>query len=200
MRYKDQLVLSGELDEVGSPIRQNVGDSYRLGVEFDSSFNISDKISWNPNLSLSQNKNIDFYFKRDGVLKKLGNTNISFSPDLIAASSLQYKLNEKTIISVLTKYVGEQYMGNIDSKNSKLNAYSTTDLNLIFQPYNFPFFKDIRFTFLFNNIFGLKYVSNGYFYTFDDDYSSPGKIKTIEGAGYYPQAERNFLIGINTRF
>ena len=69
MRYKDQLVLSGELDEVGSPIRQNVGDSYRLGVEFDSSFNISDKISWNPNLSLSQNKNIDFYFKRDGVLK-----------------------------------------------------------------------------------------------------------------------------------
>ena len=200
MRYKDQLVLSGEIDEVGSPIRKNVGDSYRLGVEFDSSFNISDKISWNPNVSLSQNKNIDFYFKRDGVLKNLGNTNISFSPNLIAASSLQYKLKEKTIISVLTKYVGEQYMGNIDSKNSKLNAYSTTDLNLIFQPHNSTFFKDIRFTILFNNIFGLKYVSNGYFYTFDDDYSSPGRIKTIEGVGYYPQAERNFLIGINTRF
>ena len=91
-------------------------------------------------------------------------------------------------------------MGNIDSENSKLDAYSTTDINLVFQPNNFPFFKDIRLTILFNNIFGLKYVSNGYFYTFDDDYSSPGKIKTIEGAGYYPQAERNFLIGINTRF
>jgi len=46
----------------------------------------------------------------------------------------------------------------------------------------------------------LKYISNGYFYTFDDDYSTPGKIKTIEGVGYYPQAQRNFLIGINTRF
>ena len=200
MRYKDQLVLTGEIDEVGSPIRQNVGDSYRLGVEFDSSFNISDKISWNLNLSLSENKNIDFYFKRDGTLNNIGNTNISFSPNIVAASAVQYELSEKILFSVLTKYVGEQYMGNIDSKNSKLNAYSTTDLNLVFRPHNFPFFKDIRFTILFNNIFGLKYVSNGYFYTSDDDYSVPGIIKTIEGAGYYPQAERNFLIGINTRF
>ena len=200
MRYKDQLVLTGEIDEVGSPIRQNVGDSYRLGVEFESSFNISNKISWNPNLSFSENKNIDFYFKRDGVLNNIGNTNISFSPNIIAASAVQYELSEKALISVLTKYVGEQYMGNIDSENSKLDAYSTTDINLVFQPNNFPFFKDIRLTILFNNIFGLKYVSNGYFYTFDDDYSVPGIIKTIEGAGYYPQAERNFLIGISTRF
>ena len=200
MRYKDQLVLTGEIDEVGSPIRQNVGDSYRLGVEFESSFNISNKISWNPNLSFSENKNIDFYFKRDGVLNNIGNTNISFSPNIIAASAVQYELSEKTLVSVLTKYVGEQYMGNIDSENSKLDAYSTTDVNLVFQPNNFPFFKDIRLTILFNNIFGLKYVSNGYFYTFDDDYSVPGIIKTIEGAGYYPQAERNFLIGISTRF
>ena len=91
-------------------------------------------------------------------------------------------------------------MGNIDSKISKLNSYSTTDLNLTYQPVNFPFFENIKFTILFNNIFGLKYISNGYFYTFDDDYSTPGKIKTIEGVGYYPQAERNFLIGINARF
>ena len=92
-----------------------------------------------PNLSFSENKNIDFYFKRDGVLKNIGNTNISFSPNLIAASSFQYKINEKALISVLTKYVGEQYMGNIDSENSKLSAYSTTDINLVFQPNNFLF-------------------------------------------------------------
>ena len=94
MKYKDQLVLTGELDEVGSPIRQNVGDSYRFGVEFDGNFKISKKLSWAPNLSISENKNIDFYFKRDGVLKNIGNTNISFSPNLIAASSFQYKINE----------------------------------------------------------------------------------------------------------
>ena len=200
MRYKDQLVLTGEIDEVGSAIRENIGDSYRLGFEFDSNFKISNKLSWNPNLSLSENKNIDFYFKRDGVLKNLGNTNISFSPNLIAASSIQYKLNKKTLISVLTKYVGDQYMGNIDSKLSKLSSYSTADINLTYQPSNFPFFENIKFTMLINNIFGLKYISNGYFYTFDDNYSLPGTIKTIEGVGYYPQAERNFLIGINTRF
>ena len=200
MRYKDQLVLTGEIDDVGSPIRQNIGDSYRLGAEFDSKFKISKKLSWTPNLSLSENKNIDFYFKRDGVLRNIGNTNISFSPNIVAASTIQYKLNEKTLISVLTKYVGEQYMGNIDSKMSKLNSYSTTDINLIYQPVNSYFFKDIKFTILLNNIFGLKYISNGYFYTFDDDYSIPGNIRTIEGVGYYPQAERNFLIGISTRF
>ena len=200
MRYKDQLVLTGEIDDVGSPIRQNVGDSYRLGIEFDSKFKISKKLSWAPNLSLSENKNMDFYFKRDGILKNLGNTNISFSPNLVAASSLQYKVNEKILISILTKYVGDQYMGNIDSNLSKLSSYSTTDLNLIYQPLNFPFFEDIKFTMLINNIFGLKYISNGYFYTFDDNYSLPNTIKTIEGVGYYPQAERNFLIGINTRF
>ena len=171
-----------------------------MGVEFDSNFKISNKLSWKPNFSLSENKNIDFYFKRDGVLKNLGNTNISFSPNLIAASSIQYKLNKKTLISVLTKYVGDQYMGNIDSKLSKLSSYSTSDVNLTYQPNNFPFFENIKFTMLINNIFGLKYISNGYFYTFDDNYSLPGTIKTTEGVGYYPQAERNFLIGVNTRF
>ena len=109
-------------------------------------------------------------------------------------------VKEMRLISVLTKYVGSQYMGNIDSKLSKLSSYSTSDINLTYQPNNFPFFENIKFTMLINNIFGLKYISNGYFYTFDDNYSLPGTIKTIEGVGYYPQAERNFLIGINTRF
>ena len=92
-----------------------------------------------------------------------------------------YGFNEKTNISVLTKYVGKQFMGNIDSKLSKLNSYSTTDLNIIYAPTSFPLFKDLKISLLINNVFGLKYVSNGYFYTFDDDYSLPGKIKTIEG-------------------
>ena len=200
MRYKDQLVLTGEIDEVGFPIRQNVGDSYRLGIEFDSNFKISKRLSWAPNLSLSENKNIDFYFRRDGILTNLGNTNISFSPNVIAGSIINYALNKKINISILTKYVGKQFMGNIDSKLSKLNSYSTTDLNILFAPASFPLFEDVKISLLVNNIFGLKYISNGYFYTFDDDYSTPGLIKTIEGVAYYPQAQRNFLVGIRTRF
>ena len=96
MRYKDQLVLTGEIDEVGFPIRQNVGDSYRLGIEFDSNFKITKRLSWAPNLSLSENKNIDFYFRRDGILTNLGETNISFSPNIVAGSIFNYGLNEKT--------------------------------------------------------------------------------------------------------
>ena len=153
MRYKDQLVLTGEIDEVGSPIRQNIGDSYRLGVEFDSNFKISNKLSWAPNLSLSENKNKDFYFRRDGILTNLGETSISFSPNIVAGSIFNYGFNEKTNISVLTKYVGKQFMGNIDSKLSKLNSYSTTDLNIIYAPTSFPLFKDLKISLLINNVF-----------------------------------------------
>ena len=133
-------------------------------------------------------------------MTNLGNTNISFSPNVIAGSIINYALNEKINTSILTKYVGKQFMGNIDSKLSKLNSYSTTDLNILFSPTSFPLFEDLKISLLVNNIFGLKYISNGYFYTFDDDYSTPGLIKTIEGVAYYPQARRNFLVGIQTRF
>ena len=91
-------------------------------------------------------------------------------------------------------------MGNIDSNNSKLEAYTISDLNITYRFPQMELLKAIDISLLVNNILDKKYVSNGYFYTFDDDYSVPGIIKTIEGAGYYPQAERNFLIGISTRF
>ena len=195
MRYKDQLVLTGEIDEVGSPIRQNVGDSYRLGVEFESSFNISNKISWNPNLSFSENKNIDFYFKRDGVLNNIGNTNISFSPDIIAASAVQYELSEKALISVLTKYVGEQYMSNTDTVASKLDSYFVTDLNFSYTINFKSVFKSIVIRGMVNNLLDLEYVDRGY--TYLDTWSGP---TASEIQGYYPQATRNFILGMTMIF
>ncbi|GGD52248.1 TonB-dependent receptor [Muriicola marianensis] len=200
MRYKDQLVLTGELNDVGAPLRANVGDSYRFGLEIDAAIKLGDSFIWQPNLALSTNKNIDYVFQRDGVLEELGNTNISYSPGIIAGNRIAYEPNSDFTLALLTKYVGKQYMGNIDSEASILEAYSQTDLNVSYEIRPANFLKRVVLSALVNNVFDAKYVSNGYFFTFDDTFSNPGTTTTVEGAGYYPQAGINFLAGIQLEF
>jgi iron complex outermembrane receptor protein len=200
MRYKDQLVLTGQLNDVGAPLRANVGDSYRLGLEVDAALKFGNHLLWQPNLALSTNKNIDFVFQRDGILQQLGNTNIAYSPGIIAGNRVAYQPTSDILLALLTKYVGKQYMGNIDSGGSVLEAYSQTDLNVSYEIRPSTLFKRVVFSGLVNNIFDAKYVSNGYFFTFDDTFSNPGTATTVEGAGYYPQAGVNFLIGVQFEF
>mgnify|MGYP002713172469 FL=1 len=200
MRYKDQLVLTGELNDVGAPLRANVGDSYRLGLELDANLRFAQKFLWRPNLALSDNKNLDFYFQRDGVLQDLGNTHIAYSPQLIAGSILTYQPHENFQVSLLSKFVGKQYMGNIDSEGSTLDSYTQTDFNVQYVIQTNAFVKSIVLSGLVNNVFDADIVSNGYFYTYDDDFSNPGTVTTIEGAGYYPQAGINFLLGATFNF
>jgi iron complex outermembrane receptor protein len=118
MRYIDQLVLTGALNDVGAPVFTNSGNSYRLGLEIESVIRLSDKFLISPNITLSQNKNEDFFFQRDGQLQNLGNTNIAYSPNIIAGNIITYSPIKLLNISLLSKFVGEQYMGNIDSENS----------------------------------------------------------------------------------
>ncbi|UOK42881.1 MULTISPECIES: TonB-dependent receptor [Flavobacterium] len=200
MGYKDQLVLTGELDEVGSPIRENSGDSYRLGLELDAAIVVLEQLAIRPNVTVSVNKNKDFVFQRDGVLQNLGDTNIAYSPNFIAGNIITYSPIKTVQISLLTKIVGEQFMGNIDSDASKLEGYFVNDfsVNWVIEPKSV--LQSIVVTGLVNNIFDYKYVSNGYFYTYDDDFSNPGTITTIEGAGYYPQAGINAMIGLTLKF
>ena len=200
MGYKDQLVLTGELNDVGAPLRANVGDSYRLGLEVDATIALGNQFKIRPNVALSRNRNRDFVFQRDGELQELGDTHISFSPDIIVGNVLTYQPKENVQFSLLTKFVGEQYMGNIDSEGSKLDSYSQTDFNVQYEINTNGFVKSIVLSGLVNNIFDAVYVSNGYFYTFDDDYSVPGTVTTYEGAGYYPQAGINFLLGASISF
>ena len=200
MNYKDQLVMTGALNDVGAPIFTNSGKSYRVGLEVESSIAITNKLILNPNATLSQNKNQDFYFQRDGVLQNLGNTDIAFSPNFIFGNQLIYLPIKDFQISFLSKYVGEQFMGNIDSNRSKLDAYFVNDLNINYEWKLNKGIKSIVFSGLVNNIFNLEYESNGYFYTYDDDWSNPGSTTTIEGTGYYSQAGINFLFGVNLKF
>ena len=200
MNYKDQLVLTGALNDVGAPIFTNSGKSYRVGLEVESSIAITNKLILNPNATLSQNKNQDFYFQRDGVLQNLGNTDIAFSPNFVFGNQLVYLPTKDFQISFLSKFVSEQYMGNIDSNRSKLDAYFVNDLNINYEWKLNKGIQSIVFSGLVNNIFNLEYESNGYFYTYDDDWSNPGSTTTIEGTGYYPQAGINFLLGVNLKF
>tara|TARA_B100001287_G_scaffold191123_1_gene161467 strand:- start:170 stop:664 length:495 start_codon:yes stop_codon:yes gene_type:complete len=147
------------------------------------------------NISLSKNKNIDYKTNFNGEVTNWGDTEISFSPNLISSIALNYNPKKDLNISILNKFVGDQYMSNTESVVSKLNSYSTTDLNFIYSFKKSKYFSEIIFTVMLNNIFNEEYVSNGYYYTYDDTWSDPNIVTTIEGTGYYPQAKRNFLIG-----
>lgn len=199
MGYRDQLVVSG-IDNVGAPIRTNSGKSYRAGVEIEAALQVTEDLSVYPNIALSANKNQDFLFQRDGVLTNLGNTNISYSPNVVAGNTIQYKAFKGFTAQLLSKFVGEQYLGNIDSEVSKLDSFFVNDLNFTYDLETVAIFDSVTFNLLVNNIFNEAFVSNGYFFTFDDDFSVPGEVTTIEGAGFYPQAGTNFLLGTTLRF
>lgn len=199
MGYKNQLVLTGAIDKEGSPIRANSGDSFRQGLELDGGWTFAPNWNWNANISWSKNRNKNKYVERDGKLARLGDTHLSYSPALVAADQLTYS-RDTWSVSLVSKYVGEQYMGNIDSELSKLSSYTIQDIQFQIVVLNKPKAPHLNVNVHIYNIFNDLYSSNGYFYTFDDDWSTPGIITTIEGVGYYPQAGRHFLAGLTLKF
>jgi len=186
MRYKDQLVLTGAIDDVGNFIRANSGKSYRLGFELDAQIKLSKALLWQPNFALSTNKNVDFKEENGSSVTFLGNTAISFSPDVVLGNAFVYEPSKSFSLGVLSKYVGEQFMSNTELQASKLPSYFTTDINFVYTIFPKNIFKEINFTGLINNVFDEKYVSNGYMWG-----TSPY---------YYPQAGTNFLVGLNLKF
>lgn len=203
MRYKDQLVLTGQVDDVGNPIRTNSGKSYRLGLEVDANIKLTDQLFVQPNLAISSNKNVGFYATIDGDIRDLGKTDLSYSPSLVFGNVFTYKPVEQLQVSLLSKYVGEQYMSNLESTVSDsdvLDRYFVNDVNASYEFKTNSIFKSITLSALINNIFNVKYVSNGYYYTYDDTWSNPPSVTTLDGAGYYPQATRNFLLGAILKF
>ncbi len=201
MDYQNQLVLTGGIDDEGAFIRQNSGNSYRLGLEIDANIRLSEKFSIRPNIALSRNKNVDFVSTFNGELVEYGDTDISFSPGIVAGNMFQYQPLNNLELKLLSKYVGEQYMSNIEAEASKLDAYFTSDFNIQYTLNNPWIFREVVLTGLVNNIFNEKYVSNGYYYTYNiPNEALPSGEETFEGAGYYPQATTNFLAGLTLKF
>ena len=203
MNYQNQLVLTGAIDDVGAPIRATSGKSYRLGLEVDAAITLSKAFSLQPNVALSSNKNIDFFAPINGSLQELGNTPLTFSPNIIANNRLLYKPAKNIQLAFLSKFVGKQLMSNLDSNVSKkdvLSSYFTSDFNATYTITPSKIFKSITISALVNNIFNKKYVDRGYYYTYDDTWSVPGQTTTLDGAGFYPQATANFLVGVTLKF
>ena len=184
MNYKDQLVLTGELDNAGFPIRANVGKSYRTGVELSALIRFSDRWSWNVNATGSVNKNQDFVVLENN-LPVTRNTNIILSPNIVGSSQLTYSFRRHFQATWLSKFVGKQYLDNTEDESLKLSSYFINDLRMT---YHFvpAGMKEIGFSVLVNKVLDVAYSSNGYSYS-----GTPY---------YYPQAGRNLMMMMTLKF
>jgi iron complex outermembrane receptor protein len=203
MDYKNQLVLTGALNDVGASIRTNVLKSYRTGIELEVKWAVASQLMWAANLTLSQSKIKNFtevlydygndFDQFNEIKKKYGRPDISFSPKVIAGSALSYKFFKGFEGTLLTKFVGKQYLDNTSNKNRKIDPYTVHDARLVYtlSPKGT---NQFTFSLLLNNILDVKYSSNGYTYGF------LGGVTTYRQNYYYPQAGRNFMAMVGMRF
>lgn len=203
MDYTDQLVATGKLNDVGGAIRTNVASSYRTGIEIDGAIRFNKSFSWVANLTVSQNKIADFgevlydygvnYDEYNEVVRNYKNTNIAFSPNLIAGSTFLYHPISNVEIGLLTKYVGKQYLDNTTNEKRKMDAYFINDIRVTYtvKP---AFMREISLSVLASNIFDMRYSSNGYTYGY------LGGGAEVRQNYYYPQAGTNFLAMLALRF
>jgi iron complex outermembrane receptor protein len=193
MNYQDQLVLTGAVNSTGDAIRKNVDASYRLGLEASLNYQISKRLLWNGNVTLSQNRIQHFkeeiidYETYDQAVIHHENTNIAYSPSVIAGNTLTYTVGAFET-SLLSKYVGKQYLDNTSNEARSIKAYTTQDIRL-----KYTLKKGPAFTLLLNNVLNERYSSNGYTYS----YRYAGAMTTENF--YYPQAGFNFLVGVVIR-
>lgn len=180
MYYLNQLVLNGQISSIGEFIRTNSGKSYRRGIEVGALAKLSKQWEVSGNVSVSQNRNLDFRIENETGVSDLGNTEISFSPSVIANLSLKFNPTKNFQLTLMNQYVGKQYLDNTETPDLQLKNYLLTDFNAQYQ------FKmahqEVALKLLVNNIFNQKYVNNGYVY---------------DGPIYFSQAGTNFMFGIS---
>ncbi|MGF1636157.1 MAG: TonB-dependent receptor [Cyclobacteriaceae bacterium] len=185
MAYTNQLVLTGEISDVGSYLRQNAGESYRTGVELAGVLKISDMLSFSGNISWNSNIIKSYSEQRGDSLVTYTNQPIAFSPDWVGATTITFKPIANLEFNLLSKYVGSQFMDNSGRDLSKLDGFFVNDFRASYRI--FPRWMEyMEFGVLINNVFNEKFASNGYMWG-DTRY-------------FYPQAGRNFLANLTLRF
>jgi iron complex outermembrane receptor protein len=203
MDYRDQLVLTGQVNDVGASIRTNVDKSYRMGIELEGALKISERFSWNANVTLSRNKIREFtevyydygtnFDEYNEVSVTHRDTDISFSPNVIAGSGLNYKVFKNLEATLLTKYVGSQYLDNTSNTQRSIDAYVVNDLRFSYTVHP-TFMKEIALSLLINNILEEEYESNGYTWGY------AGGGQQYRENYYFPQAGRNFMAMLTLKF
>ena len=182
MNYANQLVLNGEINNIGEFIRVNSGKSYRMGIEVGALAKLSEKWNISGNTTFSKNENKDFKQENSTGIDYLGNTPISFSPNIIANLLLNFSPTKNFSLNIQNQYVGNQYLDNTNNENLKLEDYFLADFNA---KYTLQLKRtEVDFKFLLNNIFNKKYVNNGF---------------VDENPFYFSQAGTNFMFGVSLR-
>jgi len=201
MDYKDQLVLTGQINNVGEAIKTNVAKSYRAGLELVAGVKFLKMMEWNLHGSYSQNKILDFisytddwYAWPEQVIDSMGTTNISFSPSVVAGSNLSVLPVNDLKISLISNYVGRQYIDNTQTKSRSLDPYFVNNL-LINYSVKPKWVKQLDFMVSLNNILSEEYSSNAWVYTY-----YAGGDRPEEMNGYFPQAKFNFMVGLTLHF
>lgn len=205
MDYTDQLVLTGELNDVGAALRTNVPQSYRAGVELMFAAQIAKPLTWKANATFSMNKvrnyteYVDDWDNGGQIAVNYSSSDLAFSPNAIAASTFSLRVWDKpkkgsADLSFVTKYVGQQYLDNTASSERMLDAYVVNDLRANVTLLNLKGTKSVDFNLTMRNIFSELYESNGWVYSYISE------DRRQEQVGLFPQAPINVLGGVSVRF
>lgn len=204
MLYKDQLVTTGFINDVGSAVRLNVDKSYRSGIELDAKWKPFQQFTWSATAAFSKNIIKDYTYYVDELdanwypigqkVVNLKNTAIAMSPSSILSNEFAYQPISNVEIAFISKYVGKQYLDNTESNHKSIDAFFVNDLRLHYST-SFKGLKNIGLTLRVNNLFDELYEANGYTYGY---YNSDNVLE--EYNYYFPQATRNFMLGLNVRF
>lgn len=200
MYYRNQLVLTGKINDVGDPVMENVPVSYRAGLELMAGSMITPWLDWNANLTLSTNKIKDLTEYVDDwgnwpeqIVNELGTTDISFSPQVIFNNKFDIEPARNLHVLIISKYVGKQYIDNTSDDSRSIDPYFINDLQVSYsiQP---SFLEELAFTLRVNNLLDVEYETNAWVYR----YYYEGNYDKLDG--FYPQAGIHVLAGINMRF
>ncbi|MEO7530863.1 MAG: TonB-dependent receptor [Sediminibacterium sp.] len=198
MYYFNQLVLTGQINDVGSYTRVNVPHSYRLGIELQGGVVLDKWINIAASLTLSKNKissyteYIDNYDNGGQNAVPHKKTDISFSPSVIAGATINILPLHNVELSLVSKYVGKEYLDNSQSKDRQLTAFFVENIRAGWTIKK-VLFSEWNIIGQINNVFNKKYEPNGYTYS----YISGGALATENG--YYPMAGTNYMVGVNIR-
>lgn len=199
MYYRDQLVLTGAINDVGKGIMTNVPESFRTGIEMSGKARLADKVYASANLTLSKNKIRNFTELVDDwdnwgsqIETPLGSTNLAFSPSATAGAEIGWAFAKGFEASLNGKYVSRQYIDNTSSEDRSLDPYFVSNFRLgwVVEP---NFVRGLEISLNVNNLLNAEYETNAWVYRYYTE-GSYGKED-----GYFPQAGINFMAGVTVK-